>query len=58
MKIVLIISLAIISILFINEKIKNYVLAMWMAEKNYPPPEREDITRLAKKVTDRIFKRN
>ena len=31
---------------------------MWMAEKNYPPPEKKDIDRLAQKVTDRFFKRN
>ena len=58
MKIILLIVSVLMLWLFIKEKIKNYVLAMWMAEKNYPTPERNDIERLAKKVTDRIFKRN
>ena len=58
MSTVLLISVAIIGYMLIKEKIKNYIFAMWMAEKNYPPPEKKDIDRLAQKVTDRFFKRN
>lgn len=58
MKIILVVLLLVFAILLIKEKLNNYVMAMWIAENNYPPPDKEDAERLAKKVTDRWFKKN
>lgn len=49
--------LLILAIIYLKAKLMNYIFAMWMAENNFPTPEKEDAERLAKKVLDRWFKR-
>lgn len=56
--ILLLIALIVVLAMFIKAKINLTVLALWMAEKNYPPPENEDAEHLAKKIVDKWFRKN
>lgn len=54
---ILIIALVIATVLLVKNKLTAYILAMWLAEKNYPTPEKEDVERMGKTIVDRWFKR-
>lgn len=54
---IFIVLLIIDSVFLIKYKLNAYILAMWMTEKEYPLPNKQDSERLAKKVTDRWFRK-
>lgn len=52
---ILIILLAFCIFTAIKYYISSLILSAWIAEKNYAPPEKEDMDRLAKWVVQKLF---
>ena len=57
-----ILILLVIAVIAVKEAFKYYInahiLAAWIAENEYAPPEEEDIQRLSTWVVQKIFKKD